>query len=219
MVMQIQFARFINFPMAISIEVGFMNPLPTKCSRQFCMQVQEGKNFAKFCFSFAGYRGRRGKFKMPRFLSSEKSEVRRKKSREENDYGSIASLLRNEVSTVGKNHWKKSHIQSTSKINPGKNWELFIYIFFRANLHISNTQPILSKSIDFIWDFCKDFWCIMMAYKSIYAWGEDFGVGERWLMFVFFGVGLAELWRRSKATWKLQRSSLWQKWMGIKAHN
>ena len=43
MVMQIQFARFINFPMAISIEVGFMNPLPTKCSRQFCMQVQEGK--------------------------------------------------------------------------------------------------------------------------------------------------------------------------------
>ena len=91
--------------MAISIEVGFMNPLPTKCSRQFCMQVQEGKNFAKFCFSFAEYRGgRRGKFKMPRFLSSEKSEVRRKKSREENDYGSIASLLRNEVSTMGQNH-------------------------------------------------------------------------------------------------------------------
>ena len=116
MVMQIEFARFINFPMAISIEVGFMNPLPTKCSRQFCMQVQEGKNFAKFCFSFAEYRGGRGKFKMPRFLSSEKSEVRRKKSREENDYGSIASLLRNEVSTIGQNHWKKSHIQSTSKI-------------------------------------------------------------------------------------------------------
>ena len=62
------------------------------------------RKIAKFCFSFAGYRGGRGKFKMPRFLSSEKSEVRRKKSREENDYGSIASLLRNEVSTVGQNH-------------------------------------------------------------------------------------------------------------------
>eukprot|EP00093_Oithona_nana_P002559 02559.XXX_68428_81120_1 [CDS] Oithona nana genome sequencing. len=37
---------------------------------------------------------------MPRFLSSEKSEVR-KKSREENDYGSIASLLRNEVLPAG----------------------------------------------------------------------------------------------------------------------
>ena len=157
MVMQIQFARFINFPMAISIEVGFMNPLPTKCSRQFCMQVQEGKNFAKFCFSFAGYRGGRGKFKMPRFLSSEKSEVRRKKSREENDYGSIASLLRNEVSTKDKNHWKKSHIQSTSKINSGKNWELFIYILFRANLQIFKHATYLVKKYWFYMRFLQGF--------------------------------------------------------------
>ena len=172
MVMQIQFARFINFPMAISIEVGFMNPLPTKCSRQFCMQVQEGKNFAKFCFSFAGYRGRRGKFKMPRFLSSEKSEVRRKKSREENDYGSIASLLRNEVSTVGQNHWKSlifNQLQKSQLPEKKRTENCLVTFFFAPIYRFSNTQPILSKSIDFIWDFCKDFWCIMMAYKSIYA--------------------------------------------------
>ena len=53
---------------------------------------------------------------MPRFLgkdlsAAEKYEVG-KKAREENDYGSIASLLRNEVSlnVMGK---RKSHMKST----------------------------------------------------------------------------------------------------------
>ena len=153
MVMQIEFARFINFPMAISIEVGFMNPLPTKCSRQFCMQVQEGKNFAKFCFSFVGYRGGRGKFKMPRFLSSEKSEVRRKKSREENDYGSIASLLRNEVSTKDKNHWKSLIFNQLQKSIPERTENCLVTFFFAPIYRLSNTQPILWTNIDFIWDF------------------------------------------------------------------
>ena len=95
--MQIQFTRIINFPTAISIEVEFMNPLHTLCSRQFCMQVQEGKRTKNSVFHLQDIEGDSQVFKMPRFLSSEKSEVR-KKSREENDYGSIASLLRNEVS-------------------------------------------------------------------------------------------------------------------------
>ena len=95
--MQIQFTRIINFPTAISIEVEFMNPLHTLCSRQFCMQVQEGKRTKNSVFHLQDIEGHSQVFKMPRFLSSEKSEVR-KKSREENDYGSIASLLRNEVS-------------------------------------------------------------------------------------------------------------------------
>ena len=146
MVMQIQFARFINFPMAISIEVGFMNPLPTKCSRQFCMQVQEGKNFAKFCFSFAGYRGRRGKFKMPRFLSSEKSEVRRKKSREENDYGSIASLLRNEVSTVGQNHWKSLIFNQLQKSIPERT-ENCLFTFFFAPIYRFQTRNLSCQKV------------------------------------------------------------------------
>ena len=97
-VMQIQFTWIINFPTAISIEVEFMNPLPTLCSRQFCMQVQEaGERTKNSVFHLQDIEGHSQVFKMPRFLSSEKSEVR-KKSREENDYGSIASLLRNEVS-------------------------------------------------------------------------------------------------------------------------
>ena len=96
--MQIQFTWIINFPTAISIEVEFMNPLPTLCSRQFCMQVQEaGERTKNSVFHLQDIEGHSQVFKMPRFLSSEKSEVR-KKSREENDYGSIASLLRNEVS-------------------------------------------------------------------------------------------------------------------------
>ena len=96
-VMQIQFTRIINFPTAISIEVEFMNPLHTLCSRQFCMQVQEKEKTKNSVFHLQDIEGHSQVFKMPRFLSSEKSEVR-KKSREENDYGSIASLLRNEVS-------------------------------------------------------------------------------------------------------------------------
>ena len=159
MVMQIQFTRFINFPMAISIEVGFMNPLPTKCSRQFCMQVQEGKNFAKFCFSFAEYRGGRGKFKMPRFLSSEKSEVRRKKSREENDYGSIASLLRNEVSTKDKNHWKSLIFNQLQKSIPERteNCLVFSNILFRANLQIFKHATYLVKKYWFYMRFLQGF--------------------------------------------------------------
>ena len=61
------------------------------------MQVQEGKRTKNSVFHLQDIEGHSQVFKMPRFLSSEKSEVR-KKSREENDYGSIASLLRNEVS-------------------------------------------------------------------------------------------------------------------------